>query len=101
MANSAFEVGAKRGRGGKGSIFIWASGNGGHNKDSCACDGYINSIYTVGVSRYVVMFIRNNKIFSLCCALCKFCLIVKFIIFMISMRTLVRVENSIARLHLI
>ena len=51
MAKNAFEVGATRGRQGKGSIFIWASGNGGHNRDSCSCDGYINSIYTVGVSR--------------------------------------------------
>lgn len=37
-----------QGRGGKGSIFVWASGNGGRQHDSCACDGYITSIYTVG-----------------------------------------------------
>ncbi|CAF0981869.1 unnamed protein product [Adineta ricciae] len=50
LATKAFENGALNGRGGKGSIFVWASGNGGRSGDSCACDGYINSIYTVAVS---------------------------------------------------
>ncbi|XP_078485730.1 furin-like protease kpc-1 isoform X2 [Ciona intestinalis] len=50
LAKAAFKSGAKYGRGGNGSIFVWASGNGGHNKDSCSCDGYINSIYTIGIS---------------------------------------------------
>lgn len=50
LAKAAFKEGARKGRGGKGSIFVWASGNGGHNKDSCSCDGYINSIYTIGIS---------------------------------------------------
>ncbi|CAK8682639.1 unnamed protein product [Clavelina lepadiformis] len=50
LAKAAFKNGAINGRHGKGSIFVWASGNGGHNKDSCACDGYINSIYTIGIS---------------------------------------------------
>ena len=39
-----------KGRRGKGSIFIWASGNGGRDKDSCNCDGYTNSIYTLSIS---------------------------------------------------
>ena len=39
-----------QGRGGKGSIFVWASGNGGSAQDSCACDGYTNSIFTLTVS---------------------------------------------------
>lgn len=38
-----------QGRGGLGSIFIWASGNGGTNYDNCNCDGYANSIYTLAV----------------------------------------------------
>ncbi|XP_016148187.1 furin-like [Sinocyclocheilus grahami] len=38
------------GRGGRGSIFVWASGNGGREKDSCNCDGYTNSIYTLSIS---------------------------------------------------
>lgn len=39
-----------KGRHGKGNIFMWASGNGGAHHDSCACDGYTNSIYTLSVS---------------------------------------------------
>lgn len=38
-----------QGRGGLGSVFIWASGNGGTNYDNCNCDGYANSIYTLSV----------------------------------------------------
>jgi subtilisin family serine protease len=33
-----------------GSIFVWASGNGGRFNDSCSCDGYANSIYTLSIS---------------------------------------------------
>ncbi|KAL1137834.1 hypothetical protein AAG570_009530, partial [Ranatra chinensis] len=39
-----------QGRRGKGSIFVWASGNGGRHTDSCNCDGYTNSIYTLSIS---------------------------------------------------
>lgn len=39
-----------QGRSGKGNIFIWASGNGGSHSDSCSCDGYTTSIYTLSVS---------------------------------------------------
>lgn len=39
-----------KGRGGLGSIYVWASGNGGRNGDSCSCDGYTNSIYTLSIS---------------------------------------------------
>ena len=42
--------GANHGRDGKGSIFVWASGNGGRYKDNCNCDGYAASIYTITVS---------------------------------------------------
>ena len=50
LAIEAFERGAKEGRGGKGNIFVWASGNGGRYDDNCNCDGYTNSIYTVSIS---------------------------------------------------
>lgn len=50
LARKAFFDGITQGRGGLGSIFVWASGNGGHNGDSCACDGYTNSIYTLSIS---------------------------------------------------
>ncbi len=41
--------GIRTGRGGLGSIYVVASGNGGGVYDSCACDGYASSIYTVSV----------------------------------------------------
>uniref|UniRef100_A0A8B9LTK8 Proprotein convertase subtilisin/kexin type 6 n=1 Tax=Astyanax mexicanus TaxID=7994 RepID=A0A8B9LTK8_ASTMX len=50
LAKQAFEVGIKKGRKGLGSIFVWASGNGGRQGDHCSCDGYTNSIYTISVS---------------------------------------------------
>uniref|UniRef100_A0A8C9TR86 Furin, paired basic amino acid cleaving enzyme n=1 Tax=Scleropages formosus TaxID=113540 RepID=A0A8C9TR86_SCLFO len=50
LAKDAFLRGVTEGRGGKGSIFVWASGNGGREKDSCNCDGYTNSIYTLSIS---------------------------------------------------
>ncbi|XP_040393654.1 proprotein convertase subtilisin/kexin type 4 isoform X2 [Cygnus olor] len=49
LAAEAFYRGVTKGRGGLGSIFIWASGNGGINYDNCNCDGYTNSIYTLTV----------------------------------------------------
>lgn len=42
--------GVTYGRRGLGSIYVWASGNGGKVHDSCACDGYTNSIYTLSIS---------------------------------------------------
>uniref|UniRef100_A0A914CF84 Uncharacterized protein n=1 Tax=Acrobeloides nanus TaxID=290746 RepID=A0A914CF84_9BILA len=46
----AFYRGIKEGRGGKGNIFVWASGNGGSRQDSCSADGYTTSIYTLSIS---------------------------------------------------
>lgn len=45
----AFAANAQRGRGGKGNIYVWASGNGRHLGDSCAYDGYASSPYTIAV----------------------------------------------------
>ena len=50
ILDRAFKNGITRGREGKGSIFVWASGNGGRYKDNCNCDGYATSIYTITVS---------------------------------------------------
>ncbi|XP_053556000.1 proprotein convertase subtilisin/kexin type 4 [Bombina bombina] len=50
LAMEAFYRGIVNGRGGLGSIFVWASGNGGVHYDDCNCDGYTNSIYTLSVS---------------------------------------------------
>ena len=43
------EEGVRKGRKGKGSIYVWASGNGGKFEDNCNCDGYATSIYTLSV----------------------------------------------------
>uniref|UniRef100_A0A7N6B092 P/Homo B domain-containing protein n=1 Tax=Anabas testudineus TaxID=64144 RepID=A0A7N6B092_ANATE len=50
LARQAFENGIRSGRKGRGSIFVWASGNGGRSRDHCSCDGYTNSIYTISIS---------------------------------------------------
>ncbi|KAK0731183.1 peptidase S8/S53 domain-containing protein [Lasiosphaeris hirsuta] len=39
----------QRGRGGLGSIYVFASGNGALNDDNCNFDGYTNSIYSITV----------------------------------------------------
>lgn len=41
--------GIQKGRGGLGSIFVFAIGNGAANDDDCNFDGYTNSIYSVSV----------------------------------------------------
>ncbi|XP_068425031.1 proprotein convertase subtilisin/kexin type 4-like isoform X2 [Clinocottus analis] len=45
----ALRLGAHKGRGGKGSIFVWAAGNGGMYRDHCGADGYVNSIYNIAI----------------------------------------------------
>lgn len=50
LTKQAFEQGITKGRKGLGSIFVWASGNGGRSFDHCSCDGYTSSVYTVSVS---------------------------------------------------
>ncbi|KAJ2949506.1 hypothetical protein O0L34_g15428 [Tuta absoluta] len=50
LATRAFIEGVTKGRNGKGSIFVWASGNGGREQDNCNCDGYTNSIWTLSIS---------------------------------------------------
>ncbi|KAJ6652158.1 hypothetical protein lerEdw1_013142 [Lerista edwardsae] len=49
LATEAFHKGVLNGRSGLGSLFVWASGNGGLRYDNCNCDGYTNSIYTLSV----------------------------------------------------
>ncbi|KAI8883750.1 hypothetical protein K501DRAFT_183727 [Backusella circina FSU 941] len=45
----AFKNGIEKGRGGKGSIYVFATGNGAASFDNCNFDGYTNSIYTITV----------------------------------------------------
>ncbi|XP_043925907.1 PC3-like endoprotease variant B [Protopterus annectens] len=49
LTKKALRLGAEKGRNGKGSIFVWASGNGGMVNDHCGADGYVNSIYTIAI----------------------------------------------------
>ncbi|KAF9091436.1 pheromone processing endoprotease [Mortierella sp. AD031] len=45
----AFINGVTNGRGGKGSIYVFATGNGGRDGDNCNFDGYTNSRYTISI----------------------------------------------------
>ncbi|ORZ24046.1 peptidase S8/S53 domain-containing protein [Absidia repens] len=45
----AFVNGIENGRGGKGTVYVFATGNGGDAGDNCNFDGYTNSIYTITV----------------------------------------------------
>lgn len=49
LLQAAMQYGIDFGRKGFGSIYVVASGNGGHFQDNCNYDGYANSIYTVTV----------------------------------------------------
>nr|XP_022900544.1 neuroendocrine convertase 1-like [Onthophagus taurus] len=49
LAKEAMERGIREGRNGKGTIFVWASGNGGSLGDNCNCDGYLASPYTISI----------------------------------------------------
>ncbi|XP_014667466.1 PREDICTED: PC3-like endoprotease variant B [Priapulus caudatus] len=44
----ALRRGVAEGRGGKGSVYLWAAGNGG-SADDCNADGYASSVYTLTV----------------------------------------------------
>lgn len=41
--------GTSNGRDGKGSIIVFAAGNGGRYDDNCNFDGYANSVYTLTI----------------------------------------------------
>ncbi|KAH8923027.1 hypothetical protein BT69DRAFT_1219557 [Atractiella rhizophila] len=49
LIQKAFLTGVQVGRQGLGSIFVFASGNGGTYEDQCNFDGYTNSIWTVTI----------------------------------------------------
>ncbi|KAJ6531334.1 peptidase S8/S53 domain-containing protein [Mycena capillaripes] len=50
LIKKAVVNGISHGRGGLGSIYVFASGNGAAHADQCNFDGYTNSIYSVTVS---------------------------------------------------
>ncbi|KAJ2496914.1 pheromone processing endoprotease [Coemansia sp. RSA 1972] len=49
VIEDAFINGVQNGRNGLGSIFVFATGNGGSAGDNCNFDGYTNSIYTISI----------------------------------------------------
>lgn len=50
LVKAALQNGATVGRGGLGSIWLWAAGNGGSVSDNSNYDGYANSIYTLSIA---------------------------------------------------
>ncbi|EAU36453.1 KEX1 protease precursor [Aspergillus terreus NIH2624] len=49
LIKRAMVNGVQKGRGGRGSIFVFAAGNGASFDDNCNFDGYTNSIYSITV----------------------------------------------------
>lgn len=49
LIQRAIVNGVQNGRGGKGSIFVFASGNGAVYDDNCNFDGYTNSIFSITI----------------------------------------------------
>ncbi|KAM5433916.1 pheromone processing endoprotease [Microsporum ferrugineum] len=49
LVRRAIANGIQKGRGGKGSVFVFAAGNGAGHGDNCNFDGYTNSIFSITV----------------------------------------------------
>lgn len=49
LIEKAMITAVQKGRGGKGSIYVFAAGNGAASDDNCNFDGYTNSIYSITV----------------------------------------------------
>ena len=49
LIKKAIQSGIQQGRGGLGSIYVFAAGNGAGSDDNCNFDGYTNSIYSITV----------------------------------------------------
>lgn len=45
----ALALGVEKGRNGKGSLYVWATGNGGINDDCCGADGYVGARETISI----------------------------------------------------
>jgi len=52
LTRAALKNSAETGRGGRGTIFTWAGGNGLQSNDNSNYDGYANSIYTIAVAAF-------------------------------------------------
>ena len=55
----------QNGRGGKGSVYVFALGNGALSGDSCNFDGYTNSIYSITVG--AIDFQNNHPYYAEAC----------------------------------
>ncbi|KAF9585831.1 pheromone processing endoprotease [Lunasporangiospora selenospora] len=62
----AFINGVTKGRQGKGSIFVFATGNGGRFSDNCNFDGYTNSRYTVSIG--AISRTNRHPVYSEACS---------------------------------
>ncbi|KAL3314346.1 pheromone processing endoprotease [Cichlidogyrus casuarinus] len=49
LIDAAINSGVSEGRGGRGSLYFFANGNGAHNDDNCGADGYINSPFIFSI----------------------------------------------------
>ncbi|KZT27305.1 hypothetical protein NEOLEDRAFT_1088803 [Neolentinus lepideus HHB14362 ss-1] len=66
LIQKAVVNGIQNGRGGKGSVYVFASGNGAQHDDQCNFDGYTNSIYSITVA--AVDFKGLHPYYSEACA---------------------------------
>ena len=57
LIKKAMVTAVQQGRGGKGSVYVFAAGNGAASGDNCNFDGYTNSIYSITVGAIDM----NNK----------------------------------------
>jgi subtilisin family serine protease len=62
----AMEEAVTNGRGGKGSIYVWAGGNGRSSGDNCNYDGYANSRFTIAIG--AVDYLGKQSYYSENCA---------------------------------
>ncbi|XP_061555258.1 proprotein convertase subtilisin/kexin type 5-like [Phycodurus eques] len=60
LTRLALQNGIQTGRHGRGSVYVWAAGSGGHRGDHCSCDGYSNSIYTISIGSSSGRVLRNQ-----------------------------------------
>jgi len=62
----AMEDAVTNGRGGKGSIYVWAGGNGRSSGDNCNYDGYANSRFTIAIG--AIDYLGRQSYYSENCA---------------------------------
>jgi subtilisin family serine protease len=62
----AMEDAVTNGRGGKGSVYVWAGGNGRGSGDNCNYDGYANSRFTIAIG--AVDYLGKQSYYSENCA---------------------------------